>query len=45
MCLSNDQGVPEDAVPFAPQSILSDKERWLSFAGVALTNEEKYRCW
>ena len=38
----NDQGAPEDAVPFAPQSIPSDKGRWLSFAGLALTNDEKY---
>lgn len=38
----NDQGAPEDAVPSAPQSILSDKGRWLSIAGLALTNDEKY---
>ena len=38
----NDQGSPEDAVPFAPQSIPSDKGRWLSIAGVALTNDENH---
>ena len=38
----NDQGVPEDSVPFAPQSIPSDKGRWLSIAGLALTNDENY---
>ena len=38
----NDQGAPEDAVPFSPQSIPSDKGRWLSIAGLALTNDEKY---
>ena len=29
-------------VTFAPQSIPSDKGRWLSIAGVALTNDEKH---
>ena len=38
----NDQGAPEDFVPFAPQSIPSDKGRWLSIAGLALTNDENY---
>lgn len=36
----NDQGAPADAVPFVPQSIPSDKGRWLSIAGLALTNDE-----
>ena len=38
----NDQGVPEDSVPFAPQSIPSDKGRCVSIAGLALTNDENY---
>ena len=38
----NDQGVPEDCVTFAHQSIPSDKSRWLSIAGLALTNDENY---
>ena len=31
-----------DSVPFSPQSIPSDKGRWLSIAGLALTNDENY---
>ena len=38
----NDQGAPEDFVPFAPQSVPSDKGRWLSIAGLAPTNDENY---
>ena len=38
----NDQGAPEDSVPFEPQSIPSDKGRWLSIAGLAITKNENY---
>ena len=33
----NDQGVPDDAVPFTPECVPSDKARWLYISGLALT--------
>ena len=37
----NDQGVPDDDVPFAPDSVPQRKERRLSISGLALTNGEQ----
>ena len=34
----NDQGVPHDDVPFAQESVPSEKGKWLSISGLALTN-------
>ena len=38
----NDQAVPDDAVPFAPEWVPPDKARCLSISGLALTNDEKH---
>ena len=37
----NDQGVPDDNVPFTPESVPSEKGKWLSISGLALTNSEQ----
>ena len=37
----NDQGVPDDDVPFAPESVPSEKGKWVSISGLALTNGEQ----
>ena len=36
----NGQGSPDDEVPFTSKSVSSDKARWLSISGLALTNDD-----
>ena len=37
----NHQGVPDDDVSLAPESAHSEKGKWLSISGLALTNGEQ----